>query len=386
MRASNQETQAHRINLSTKDMTNKGVDKRKAKSSGENHPQAGVENELRKSETNYRLIFQKSALGQLICTQKDLRIIKVNEAALDLYGYDEDEFLHLDIRELRLPADRAALQDKVQEALQSEKAAKYIVTHVKKNGQLLIIEVSAAKMDYDSVPCFLISLNDCTHRTHLEQEIKDLRLMAQKNIMKATLEGQERQREQIGKELHDNINQVLASVQLLLNLLRTEDPAKAEIIAKSKESVSYCIDEIRRLSHSLTPPSLQEISLKESIEGMIDKIPFVQRERVKLEITGLDENILSEGLKVTLYRIIQEQMNNIFKYASATVIHVWVTQNQYNLTLRIEDNGQGFDIKAKRQGIGLANIISRAELYNGQAIIESSPGAGCTVLVIFNIS
>src|SRR5690348_9921436 len=62
------------------------------------------EDDLRKSEANYRLIFQKSALGQLICTQKDLHIIKVNEAALELYGYNEDEFLNLDIRQLRLPA------------------------------------------------------------------------------------------------------------------------------------------------------------------------------------------------------------------------------------------------------------------------------------------
>jgi PAS domain S-box-containing protein len=367
-------------------MKKRGLDKREIKNNADNHDSEIVEYELRKSEANHRLIFQKSALGQLICTQKDLHIIKVNEAALDLYGYNEDEFLQLEIRQLRLPSDRASLNDRVRESLQSEKAVKYIVTHVKKNGQQLIIEVSAAKMDYDSVSCFLISLNDYTHRVHLEQEIKDLRLMAQKNIMKATLDGQERQREEIGKELHDNINQVLATVQLLLSLLRTEDAAKAEIISKSKESVNYCIEEIRRLSHSLTPPSLNEISLQESIECMIKKIPFVKGERVKLEITGLHENILSEGLKVTLYRIIQEQLNNIVKYSSATIIEVRLTQNQYNLTLLIEDNGQGFDVKAKRKGIGLANIMSRAELYNGQAIIESSPGAGCTVLVIFKIS
>lgn len=341
--------------------------------------------ELRKSEANHRLIFQKSALPQLICTQENLRIIKVNEAALDLYGYDEVEFLQMDIRQLRLPSDRAALDARVNEAVRLEKPPKYIVTHVKKNGEQLIIEVSAAKMDYDGVPSFLISLNDYTHRAHLEHEIEDLSLRAQRNIMKATLDGQEKQREEIAKELHDNINQVLATVRLLLGLLRTEDAAKADIISKSKESVNYCIEEIRHLSHSLTPPSLKEISLRESIEGMIRKVPFVNGERVKLEITGLDENLLSDGLKVTIYRIIQEQLNNILKYSSASVIRVQLTQNHYNLTLLIEDNGQGFDLKAKRKGIGLANIMSRAELYNGQAVIESSPGAGCTVLVIFGI-
>ena len=81
-------------------------------------------NELRKSEANHRLIFQKSALPQLICTQKDLRIVKVNEAALELYEYMEDEFLQLDIRQLRLPADRGALDAKVYEALRLRQAPK----------------------------------------------------------------------------------------------------------------------------------------------------------------------------------------------------------------------------------------------------------------------
>jgi PAS domain S-box-containing protein len=367
-------------------MSKKDSDRSKVKTGTENFDSEHVENELRKSEANYRLIFQKSALAQLICTQKDLCILKVNEAALDLYGYTEDEFLRLDIRQLRLPADRAALNEKVREAWGLEKPPKYIVTHVKKNGEQLIMEVSAAKLDYDGLPCFLCSLNDVTHRAHLEQQIEDLRLTAQKNIMKAALDGQEKQREEIGKELHDNINQVLATVQLLLSLLRTEDATKADIIAKSKSSVNYCIEEIRRLSHSLTPPSLKEISLKESIEGLLDKIPFVKGEQVELEINGLDENVLSDGLKVTIYRIIQEQLNNILKYASASVIQVRLTQNDYKIVLLIEDNGQGFDINAKRKGIGLANITSRADLYNGQAIIESSPGAGCAVLVFFAIS
>ncbi len=368
-------------------MWNKGEDTGNDKKGTANSDNGMLLNELRKSVANHRLIFQKSTLPQLICTQKDLHIIKVNEAALDLYGYDEAEFLHLDIRHLRLPSDRGALDGRVKEALELDKPPKYIVTHVKKNGQQLIIEVSAAKMDYDGVPCFLISLNDYTHRAHLEREIEDISLRAQKNIMKATLDGQEKQREEIGKELHDNINQVLATVRLLLSLLRTEDAAKAEIISKSKESVNYCIEEIRRLSHSLTPPSLKEISLKEAIEGMIGKLSFVKGEQVKLDIVnGLDENKLSEGLKVTVYRIIQEQLSNILKYASATQIQIKLSQNPYNLILLVEDNGQGFDVKATRKGIGLANIVSRAELYYGQAIIESSPGAGCTVLVIFTIS
>jgi signal transduction histidine kinase len=150
--------------------------------------------------------------------------------------------------------------------------------------------------------------------------------------------------------------------------------------------VNYCIEEIRRLSHSLAPPSLNQTSLKESIKSLINNIPFVKGEQVQLEITDFDENILSDGLKVTIYRIIQEQLNNIIKYSSASLIQVRLNQNVHTLSLVIEDNGQGFDITAKRDGIGLANIAGRAELYNGRAIIKSLAGAGCTMSVDFKIS
>jgi PAS domain S-box-containing protein len=367
-------------------MQKKNQDKIKDQDSNVNTATGDLLTELRKSEANHRLIFQKSALAQLICTQDDLRIVKVNQATLELYGYSEAELLRLGVRQLRLPADQPALDERVAEALQAEKPPKYIVTHVTKDGAQVIIEVSAAKMDYDGVPSFLISLSDHTRRAHLEREIEDLRLTAKMRILKATLDGQEKQREEIARELHDNINQVLGSICLLLSLLRTDDATKAEIIATSKESVNYCIEEIRRLSYSLTPPSLNKVSLKESIEHLLSKIIFTKGELVKFETVGLDEKFLTEGLKVTVYRIIQEQMNNIVKYASASDILVRLTQNNHNLTLLIEDNGVGFDVKAKRQGIGLTNITSRAELYNGQAIIESSPGRGCTVLVIFKTS
>ena len=119
---------------------------------------------------------------------------------------------------------------------------------------------------------------------------------------------------------------------------------------------------------------------------MVNNFPFVKGESVKLEIKGLEENILNEGLKITLYRIIQEQLNNIIKYSSATIILVSLTQNRDKLNVLIQDNGQGFDLKARRKGIGLANITSRAELYNGHAVIESKPGAGCKVSVIFEIA
>src|SRR5688572_6896534 len=130
-------------------MIKKNSDKSIVKTGTANFDNEYVENELRKSEANHRLIFQNSALAQLICTQKEQHIVKANEAALDLYGYSEDEFLRLDIRQLRMPSDRAALQERVDAALRLEKPPKYIVTHVKKNGQQLIVEVSAAKMDYD---------------------------------------------------------------------------------------------------------------------------------------------------------------------------------------------------------------------------------------------
>jgi Signal transduction histidine kinase len=100
----------------------------------------------------------------------------------------------------------------------------------------------------------------------------------------------------------------------------------------------------------------------------------------------LNEDSLSEDLKISIYRIIQEQLNNIRKHARASKVHILLEHGNNNISLFIEDNGCGFDIHSKRKGHGITNIINRAETFNGGVELVSSPGRGCTMHVNFKLN
>ena len=97
-----------------------------------------------------------------------------------------------------------------------------------------------------------------------------------------------------------------------------------------------------------------------------------------------DENLVEDKLKLTIYRIIQEQLNNVLKHAQAQTVFITLQQQGNEVNLHIQDDGKGFDVTQKRNGVGLKNIKSRAEMFNGRVKIQSEPGKGCVVSVNFS--
>ena len=104
-----------------------------------------------------------------------------------------------------------------------------------------------------------------------------------------------------------------------------------------------------------------------------------------MEVSGLDEEKLSEKIRLTIYRIFQEQFSNILKYAEASAVLLKIVQDNETISLTIHDNGVGFDISKKAEGIGLMNIKTRASLFKGEVSIRSSPGHGYELSVIMKL-
>jgi signal transduction histidine kinase len=100
---------------------------------------------------------------------------------------------------------------------------------------------------------------------------------------------------------------------------------------------------------------------------------------VALNIAELNEDAIHESIKLTVFRIVQEQLNNIGKYAKATMVTITISNDTKEVSLRICDNGIGFNPKEKRAGVGLTNIYNRVESYNGTVDIKSAPGEGCNL-------
>ena len=111
---------------------------------------------------------------------------------------------------------------------------------------------------------------------------------------------------------------------------------------------------------------------------------MVKKMKIRLAISGIEEHSLLPEQKINVYRIIQEQLNNILKHAQASSVMIELNKEEEQIRLLVTDDGKGFDPRVRRDGVGISNIMSRAELYNGRVEIDSAPGKGCRLEVILN--
>jgi PAS domain S-box-containing protein len=232
------------------------------------------------------------------------------------------------------------------------------------------------------------SMQDITEKREMEKKLLNQELNRQKLTAQAVVDAQEKERSLIGKELHDNINQILSTAKLYLEVARNDDKERTSLIDMSTNSISDAINEIRTISRSLVPSSIGDLGLVESIQDLVESIKLTRKLNVEFYYhNGIDE-LMSEQLKLMLFRITQEQVNNVIKHANATNLVIELISEDDTINIAITDNGQGFDpdqVKFKK-GVGLSNITSRAELFNGKVTIDTAPGKGCTLNIHLPIS
>ncbi|MEI9810851.1 MAG: PAS domain S-box protein [Bacteroidota bacterium] len=211
----------------------------------------------------------------------------------------------------------------------------------------------------------------------MEQEMLRQKIQEQKIITRAVLNAEEKERNKIGRELHDNVNQILASTKLFIKMAEEKDVTGGnELLNRSAKLVDAAIQEIRSLSQSQVTP-LKMIDLEELIQTLVDRLD--DSTSVKTTFTYEKDRDVDDELKLNIYRIVQEQINNILKYAEATAITIRVNADNGFFHVLIADNGKGFDPETKRKGIGISNMINRVESFNGELNIISSPGNGCKI-------
>jgi signal transduction histidine kinase len=202
-----------------------------------------------------------------------------------------------------------------------------------------------------------------------QRKITQLNAKYQEETMKAQMEMQEKTLEYVGRELHDNIGQILSLIKLNLN---NPEP---EQIADSKNLVSNAIKDLRALSHRMNLNWATDISLQDFIESECIKIRTIGRFNILFEQTGTLTIINTED-KVVLFRIIQECINNTLKHAGAKEIKFLVEEDQH---LTILDNGKGFDLEEVEKGSGIVNLKNRAQVIGAKLVIDSKLGKGTRI-------
>jgi len=253
-----------------------------------------------------------------------------------------------------------------------------------KGGEWIWLEALAINLIEEShIEGIVINARNVTERKRLQEQLAQEQKNRQRAITSAVIKAQECERSQLGQELHDNVNQVLTTVKLYNEMLFDGIGDPNDIIQKSIHHLQSCINEIRSISKRLSAPTLGKISLKDSIKELVDSINLTRRLQINFEVTVLEKRVVPQDLHLTIYRIIQEQLNNVIKYAHAGNVFIHIHNSDNGLLLKVEDDGKVFNVKAKRNGIGITNMETRAENMNGKLEIISAPGKGCKLVAKF---
>ncbi len=243
--------------------------------------------------------------------------------------------------------------------------------------------------DNDGTAIRMIGVIHDVSKMQALEEILDREIRIKKSqISEAVDEAKETERSDIGKELHDNVNQLLGASMLYLDMAR-KDVANGEIyLIHSSEYTFSAIEEIRRLTKRLVTDTIKDFGLCGAIRQAARDTMLAHPVKIHIEISDTVEKMMGDKCKLNAFRIFQEQLNNILKHSSASDINIKVSDTGPGVVLSIADNGIGFDhsMMAKREGIGIRNIISRAESFKGKAKFVSAPGKGCTLVVSFPIT
>lgn len=215
-------------------------------------------------------------------------------------------------------------------------------------------------------------LNKQIKLTHQEQ-LLSIENERKYEATQSILQGEEQERQRIAQDLHDSMGGILANIRMTLSKDLPNGESKLDLLTKLDHSIS----EMRRISRNLMPETLKnlglEIALKELCESMTHKQLPIQFEAFDVQ------NTINFQTQLALYRIAQEAISNVFKYAQAGSIIVQISQNNSVLNLTIEDNGIGFDLEKITPGLGLKNIANRVKWIGGQLEINSAPGEGTTL-------
>ena len=340
-----------------------------------------AEEKLLVSEEKYRQMFYRNPFPAVICELDNLRILEVNDAAVKKYGYERNQFLDFTIRDISEGETISELVPLITDECITDTLRGKVWQHKKKDGELILVEITWYRINYFEKIALQAQVNDVTEKIRLEKELAAEQKLKQHQIKAAVLDSQEEERKILAAELHDNVNQILATAKLFLGAALDEKGSGGDYICKSQNYVSLAIEEIRKLSKKLIIPGFILSGLKGSVQELVEDILTVKDIDIITDLEGLDEAAMSEDLKITIYRIIQEQLNNILKYAKASAVTIRVKTILGTILLSVTDNGKGFDTALPSNGIGFTNMISRVKSFNGTLEIDSSPGNGCRLKI-----
>lgn len=233
----------------------------------------------------------------------------------------------------------------------------------------------------------LISYRNYRQKQKLQQvRIDELETEKQLAAAEAVLKGEEKERTRLAKDLHDGLGGMLSGIKYSFqtmkgNLIMT--PENHQAFERSMDMLDSSIKEMRRVAHNMMPEALVKFGLDTALRDFCNDINQSGALQLSYHSNNLDQLAIDQSVAISIYRIVQELVNNSIKHAAARSAIVQAEQANGVITLTIEDDGRGFDpaILQGSKGMGWSNIQSRVEFLKGEIDVKSTAGKGTSVLI-----
>jgi len=327
------------------------------------------------NQMKYRSLFEQAS-DPILVTDFQGNFTDANGSFCRLFGYTRKELLKMNIRSLVCPyqlKERPLRNDLLQKGKHMF-SDRLMVT---KDGAVIETEANLKKFGEDQIMGIVRDVTEVRKlQRELEKERLDQKIQEQKKITQSVIIAQERERNNIGRELHDNVNQLLASARMCLSTAKLTAAGKKGFVDKSIRLIDASIFEIRLLSKKHVTP-LRGFDLREQILSLVRIMEEGIGFKINLDYQLTEQSEISDDIKLNIYRIIQEQLNNVYKHASASRVNIKMHSAQGQIYVSIHDNGIGFELGIKKNGVGIVNIVNRVESFNGKVDFETQPGVGC---------
>ncbi len=197
-------------------------------------------------------------------------------------------------------------------------------------------------------------------------------------LLHSLITARDKARDELGAELQDNICQLLASAQLLIELAREEAAGAGGLLNKGLLHLNMAMREIRKIAQSFNGAIVQDLGLEAAIESWLESA--LTDEDLPDYDEGL-ERLLSPALKLMIYRVVQEHTENIYRHAHAGGLSIELRRKDQQLCFTISDDGQGFNTKQPNKGMGLCHYSKPVASFQGSISVQSAPGKGCQLLI-----
>ncbi len=327
-----------------------------------------AERALEQSERHFQTLFNSSS-DDIFVIDFNGNYIEVNQGACDNLGYSREEFLAMNVRDIKPPHHKEQVESNIL-MIRRFGQHRYETENQARDGRIIPVEMKSRVIEYRGRQVILSISRDISERKEVEDK-----------ILSTIIRTEEKERKRFAADLHDDLAPILSTIKLYTDLLKKKNYRKIseeEAIRNIDELVDMSIASTRAISRNIRPNILQDFGLAAAVN---DFCSFIRKtESVEIEVVTHQYTIEHRGIEESvLYQAVKELINNTLKHAAAKNIKVELKSFGNQVILYYRDNGNGFDLEealASNSGLGLNNIVNKIKSVKGTVDINTRPGDG----------